>query len=98
MEQFDRHIGIFASKLHEHDPPTWFESLANILHHFERKIELVINIHHQHSINCGGRQFWILNSAEHRFHVGNLKLSHFVGQNIEHLLLDLDSIDDPLCA
>ena len=51
VDFLNRHLRVFRAKLDEDNPSARLERLANGLRHFERMIELVINVHHQNQID-----------------------------------------------
>src|SRR5437773_7825608 len=94
----DGHLRIFGAELYEDHPPARLQRLADALHHFERIIELVIDVHHQHKIDGAGREFRVGDRPPQAFDVGDFAFRHFFGEQIEHFLLDIDGINKALCA
>ncbi len=98
MHGFDGNLRIFGAEFEEDQATAGFEGLAEGIDHFVGKIEFVIDIHEQRQIERGGRKFRVGDGAENWFNVVNFEGSHFVGEQVEHFLLDFDGIDDAFFA
>jgi outer membrane protein len=96
MDSLDRHLGIFRPKFNQCDAAAGPKRGAKSANHFVRVIEFVINVHQQCQINRRRRELWVSDRAQDGLYVIDLERDHFVREQVEHLLLNLDGIDNPL--
>jgi ATP-dependent Clp protease ATP-binding subunit ClpA len=92
----DRNGRVLEAVLDEDHAAAWLQRVEDRLHHLARMRELVVRVDEEHHIHRVRLEAAVVDLAEDGHHIVKLHLERALGDDVEHLALDVGAVDHAL--